>query len=52
MFTSCALLGDGRVVVAGGYHGMGQPDPSDLSTAEVTMGVGDLKIQYFTWYIQ
>ena len=36
--TSCALLGDGRVLVAGGYHGMGQPDPSDLSTAEVTIG--------------
>jgi len=31
----CALLGDGRVLVAGGYHGFGQPDPSDLSTAEV-----------------
>ena len=36
MFKSCALLGDGRVLVAGGYHGFGQPDPSDLSTAEVT----------------
>jgi len=31
----CALLGDGRVLIAGGYHGMGEPDPSDLSTAEV-----------------
>ena len=36
VFKSCALLGDGRVLVAGGYHGFGQPDPSDLSTAEVT----------------
>ena len=35
VFKSCALLGDGRVLVAGGYHGFGQPDPSDLSTAEV-----------------
>lgn len=31
----CALLGDGRVLVAGGYHGFGQPDPSDLSSSEV-----------------
>ena len=33
--TRCALLGDGRVLVAGGYHGFGQPDPSDLSSSEV-----------------
>ena len=33
--TRCALLGDGRVLVAGGYHGFGQTDPSDLSSSEV-----------------
>ena len=42
IFKSCALLGDGRVLVAGGYHGMGSPDPSDLSTAEVTIFQTDL----------
>ena len=35
VISRCAKLGDGKVVVAGGYRGANTPEATDLSTAEV-----------------
>jgi hypothetical protein len=40
---ACALLGEGKVLVAAGYHGLGTPEATDLATAEI------LDLATLTW---